>query len=398
MADSENEAQDSLALELLRHALQDGVFTYAEITPLLRKLLPPAAAGRHSLYDLLCLLLQRDDPDSLALSQRLHARIIDKASKAAGARRESMEPSWHDTPELAHLPPELPVGWQADYPTLTVLQQAARLERDRAFLLTAAPDLSAVLRAISEACAEQREHVRRQPLRWSLLSPFPPEAPAGSDGGPPASAADPAPTGAQTRLAELADRVTAAAPDTDVPAALRQLVGWPDAEAAPFLIRVCDAAPAWQPYVMHALALRTGRRAMGWPEWETWLQSADAGSQELQDSVMRLAREYGAELELLRLHEESDAPDAAREAALTSACAEAARRTFQPGEFVRRWEHVLTPADGIRLEGATPPSVPPPPILLRAVPPMPAPAPGPAGSIAEPHRPLPPLGARGHRR
>ncbi|MEI6210195.1 MAG: hypothetical protein WCR06_01090 [bacterium] len=395
MTDNGNEQQDSLALELLRHAVQENIFSYAEMAPLLQKILPPSNELRHSLYALQCRLLQRSDPESQLLAQRIHARIINKAAVAA-AQRTTADPSWQSTPELAHLPPDLPTGgWNTADQTLSVLQTAAKLERDRAFLLAVAPDLSAPMRALSESCARQQAYLLRLPMRWSLLDatilpldeqPTEVRHPSsdGQPGGPgaprtgmgkcdPDTASDPC-AERPGHLAELARLAAATAPDTDAPAALQQLVSWPTAEAVPFLLQVCADAPARHAYVMHALVLRTGIRSNTWREWKNWLERAHAGSQELRGAAIGLASEYRAELQLLRLREQADAADAGRETELSRASAEAAHRTFQPGEFVRRWEHVLTPAEVARIEGLNPSSLPPQPLrarIVQAPPPLP---------------------------
>lgn len=374
MTDNGNEQPDTLALELLRHAVQENIFSYAEMAPLLQKLLPSDTEAGHSLYALLALLLQRDDPESRLLAQRIHTRIINKAALAAAARRANAEQAWHNTPELSHLPPDLPAdGWSADDPTLTILQAAAMLERDRAFLLAVAPDMTIPLRTISEACARQQAHLRRHPMCWSLLdsTALPVDEPP-TEAGHPAGVGQP---GGPGHLAELARLAAASAPGTEVPDALRQLVSWPDAEAAPFLLQVCEAAPTLQPYVMHALALLTGIQAISWQEWRTWLQRIQNGSQKSRVSASRLTAEYQAELGLLRMREEANTLDATKDAALLRESAELALRTFQPGEFVRRWEHVLTPAEAARLQGLNPAALPQVPMMARVVASKPTPLP-----------------------
>jgi hypothetical protein len=362
MADLRKDGQEALALELLRHAVHENAFSYAEVTPLLQKLLPRAAEPAHSLYALMHLLQRRGDAEASALAQRIHTGIVHKAALAAQTRRTTPEYAWRTLPELAHLPPDLPIGWRDEDQTLAILRQTAAVERDRAFLLATTPDMTTPLRAIAEACIRQQEQFQRQTTRWLLLPP----ALLWSGFSPPPGCA--LPTGAtndpqaeeSARLADLARMAATAADDAGAPEALQRLVAWPDAVAAPFILQACMAAPALQPYAMHALALRTGIQSVHWEEWEDWLRRAGAASIELRAAAARLAEEYCDELRLLWLREQPCTPDPVLEATLAAAMAASARQGIQSSGFVHRWESSLTPAEVIRLGGslATPPPLP----------------------------------------
>ena len=364
MADLRNDGREALALELLRHAVHENAFAYAELAPMLQKLLPPAADHAHSLYFLMCLLQQRGGPEASALAQRIHTKIINKAALAAQTRRSNPAYAWRASPELAHLPPEVPNGWRNDEQALAILRQAAAITRDLAFLRAAAPDMTTPQRAITESCARQQEEFRSQRARWLLLPPtllwsgFTP--PPGS--ALPPGANDDTQAQESARLADLAHMAAAAEDSADVPDAMQRLVSWPDAMAAPFILQACTAAPALQPYAMHALALRTGLQSVRWQEWEDWLRRVGAASIELRAAAARLAEEYRDELRLLWLWEQSDRPDPALEATLAAALADSAHRFTHASGFINRWESVLTPAEVIRLGGSLVAPVAPPPL------------------------------------
>ena len=257
--------------------------SYAEVSTLLQKLLPRAPDDAHSLYFLMCLLQQRGDAEASALAQRIHTRIVHKAALAAQTRRTTPEYAWRTAPELAHLPPDIPIGWRDDAQTLDLLRQAAAVERDRAFLLAAAPDMTTPLRAITETCVRRQEQFRLQTARWFLLPPTllwsgftPPPGCA-----LPSGAADDPQAEESARLADLARLAATAADATVVPDAMQRMLAWPDAVAAPFILQACAIAPILRPYAMHALALRTGIQSVHWEEWEEWLQRAGADRIEL---------------------------------------------------------------------------------------------------------------------
>ncbi len=351
MTDFRKDGQEALALELLRHAAHESAFSYAEVSSLLQKLLPLATDDAHSLYFLMCLLQQRGDAEAAALAQRIHAGIVHKAALTAQTRRTTPEYAWRTAPELAHLPPDIPVGWRDDAQTMASLRQAAEVERDRAFLLVAAPDMTTPLRAITETCVQRQEHLRLQTARWFLLPPTslwsgftPPPGCA-----LPSGATDDPQAEESARLADLVRLAVTAADAAVVPEAMQRLVAWPDVLAAPFILQACTVAPILRPYAMHALALRTGIQSVHWADWEEWLQRAGAARIELHAVAASLADEYCDELRLLWLREQPGTPDPALEARLDAAVAESARRQIQPDDFVSRWESILTPTDVIRL-------------------------------------------------
>jgi hypothetical protein len=392
MTDHRNEKQELLALGLLRHAVQEELFTYTEMQPLLQKLLPLQPGAEHTLYTLLYRLRQQNDTQATLLAQRIHARIIQKAAQVDLPHSAPGDTTWQQIPELAHLPPDLPAAWPSEDQTLPILQQAARLERDRAFLLAVAPDMATPLQAITDAAARQQEELQRQPQCWSLLPPaFFADKLRGED-----PTSSPAPPDARACLEELANLATANATGPEVPDALQQLVAWPDAQAAPYLLKAGTCAPAWQPYIMQALALRTGLRTIHWQDWSRWLQRDHANRQTLLANAAGLAKEYPAELALLWLQEVADAPESVAADTLLAESAAIARRTFQPGEFVRRWEHILTPSEVIRLQGAGPipaphvaPQKSPPPLPPRYAT-MPVGAPTVTAAPAAPPAPVAP--------
>jgi hypothetical protein len=161
----------TLALELARHAVHEHLYTFAEVEPLLQKLLPRGSDAAHSPFALLCLLLDNADANAQTLAQRIHAGILKEALRAAQARRADPALPWHQVPALAHLPADLPIGWQYDDHVFAALRQAASLERDLAFLRAAAGDLAVPLHAVEGARTRQLEPVRRQASWWKLISP-----------------------------------------------------------------------------------------------------------------------------------------------------------------------------------------------------------------------------------
>ena len=365
MDDSQEIGPEMLALELSRYVAHSNTVSFAEMVPLLRKLLLKAEDGAYSPYVLLCQLQARPEPEAAALAQRFHAVILSEAVRMARDRQTNPGLDGHRSPLLAHLPPEMPAGWRKDEQALAVLKQAAQLERDRAFLLAAAPDMSGPLRVVNAACDSQQSLLRSQVACWSLI----PVSQLWSGFALPqkialslAVSSDPQ-AEEDARLADLAARATDV-PDYEPSQALKELVSWPDAAAAPYLRQVCDRAPMLKPFVMHALALRTQLDYASWSEWEGWLKRASDASGQLRSAAARLAEDFQGELRLLWLRQQAIASDPALIAAAEASVVQSAQRATQPGEFVRRWERALTPAEVSRFSGIIPaPTFPKPPPL-----------------------------------
>jgi hypothetical protein len=377
-SDRSQDGRETLALEVARQAVHEDLYSYAEMKPLMQRLLPRGTDAEHSPYALICRLLASGETEARILLPRVHAGIMKEAVNAAKALRGAPGYDWHSAPLLAHLPPDLPPGWRYDEALLEALRQAAQLERDRAFLGGTAPDLTGPVRAVGEACAHQAELLRGQPSRWSCFSAaelwagFAP--PAGT--ALPATAAVDARAEGDARLSELARLVVDSAAGPERTAALGRLVSWPDASAAAYLLQAC-VAPEVQAYTMHALALRSGVGYQNWSEWADWLRRAEEGSTRLRTAAARLAGEYRDELRLLWLRAQPGSPDPMLEEALQGAIAANARQHVDLAGFVRRWEIVITPFDIRRLAGG-PVAVQaelgatPPPLSWAEPPPLPA--------------------------
>lgn len=369
MDDLHKDGHTALALELLRHAVRDDLVSYDEAHPLLQTLLPRSADPAHAPYALLRLLLDSGEPAALALAQRIHTTILHEAVLAAQACRTNPGHAWRTSPALSHLPPEIPLAWQNDDLTLAALQQAVVLERDRAFLLATAPDLTGALRAVTEACSGQQDLIRAEPAGWRLLPPamlwsgfaLPPGTAL-----PPGAASDPQ-AEEDAQLAELVRLATAESGPAAFDA-LQRLVTWPDAAVAPFLLQACAAAPVCKTFAMHALALRTGLEYTTWWEWEKWLKRAGAAVVERRTAVVRMVDDFRDELRLLWVRAQAGSADAALETALAAAVTEAARRNHDAAGFLRRWERVLAPAEIARFEGSMPDAPARPPERARIVP------------------------------
>ena len=389
---------DVLALELTRYTAFNNALSLAEIMPLLRKLLSQHASVSYTAFDLLCLLQAREEVEAAVVAKRFHALMLKEAVLTAEVRLAKPELALRPSPLLDHLPQAMPMGWRNDEHVLAVLRQAAQLERDRVFLSTVAPDLSGPLHAVTAACGQQRRLLFALAARWDLL---PLSQLGANDAEPPESEIVPAElcdrrSGEEIQLEALAARVRAAAqtwaPGRAVPDALRELVAWPGAAAVAPLLAVCAETPAWQPYVEHALAFRTRLEYTQWEDWACWLKGVSEKAVKIREYAARLADEFRDELRLLRLKDPAGPRDDVRMAELESAAAERAKLTVGPAEFVRRWEHVLSPAEVRRLCGEPPaedrsqegveaqerearlPAPPPLPQKKEAAPPPPAPS------------------------
>lgn len=394
MVDPQDTETDLLALNLVRCAVHNNTVSYSEIVPLLRRLLPPSSGAAHSPYALLCLLQGQPDTDAAVLAKRIHTAILSEAARVARRRQSHPEQASLRSPLLAHLPPDIPGGWPSDKQGLNALRAAAQLERDRAFALAKAPALSHLIRAIHTDCEHQRTLLRKPPSRWRL---FPPsllwaDLTAALDTEPPPTAAPVRPDEESARLAELADLAAQAYPGYEAPPALQALVSWPSAAAAPFLRQVGTRAPAWQTFIEHALACRTGLEHQNWPDWDHWLEDVCRGLTDAQAEAALLAQEFRDELRLLWLRDQPGSPDPALEAELEAAARKSSLRTTASAAFVRRWEQALTPAEARMLSGAVPEPASPPPLpalpATQAYPPSPRPAatrPPPTPTLWETH-------------
>lgn len=366
MAELSEVGSEMLALELTRYTAFNNAISLTELLPLLRKLLPQNADAAHAPFDLLCLLQAREETEAAVLAKRFHVLILNEAVRTAQVRQAKPELDLRPSFLLSHLPPKMPSGWLNDEHVLVVLKRAAQLERDRAFLTAVAPDLTGPLSAVTAACAQQERLLRTLAARWSLLplSLIYAAEVAPLNGALSTAASADLRTEEEAQLEDLAERAKAAAetwlPGHEVPGVLQELVAWPRTAVAPYLRDVCAAMPAWCLYVEHALALRTGLEYSNWEEWDLWLKSVSEKADQFRDCAVRMADDFCDELRLLRLREQVGPQNADLLAALETA-AEGAKRTLLPAEFVRRWEHVLTPSEARRLVGSlsTPDEQPP---------------------------------------
>ena len=364
---------DVLALELNRFAVHSSTIPFTELVPLLRKLLLKTEDSRYSPYTLLCLLLARPEPEASALALRLHAAIMSEALRTARNRQTDPAVDWGLSPLLAHLPQKMPIGWRSDTMALAALKQAAQLERDHAFLQAAAPDMSVPLRSVTEALESQLALIRNQTDCWSLLPlsqlwsgfALPPDMSL-----PPATLRNPQ-AEEEAHLAELATRATDVF-DCNPSPALKELVAWPSAAAAPYLRQVCTGAPALQAFVMQALALRTRLEYSSWSEWSGWLQRISEAFIQFRTEAASLVDKFQNELRLLWLRQQTGGSAPALVAAAEVTVIQSAQRVTQPYEFVRRWEHALKPAEASRLTGSLPtPTLSVPPPILTSIPAQP---------------------------
>ena len=362
-----------LALELNRFAVNSSTIPYTELVPLLRKLLLKPEDSGYSPYSLLCLLLVRTEPEAAVLAQRLHAAIMGEALRTARIRQANPALDCSLSPLLAHLPQEMYVGWRNDPMALAALKKAAQLERDHAFLKATEPDMSAPLNTVAAALDSQQELLRSQDACWRLLPlsqlwsgfALPPNTSL-----PPDASRNPQ-AEEDARLSELATRA-ADLSGYDPSPALKELVAWPSAAAAPYLRQICARAPALQPFVMQALALRMLLEYSSWQEWDGWLKRISDAFGQFRNEVSALAENFKSELLLLWLRQQAGGSDPALVAAAEAAVVQSAQRATQPAAFVRRWEHALTPAEASRLTGSlpTPTLSKPPPLPTNVVAPV----------------------------
>jgi hypothetical protein len=309
---------------------------------------PRPVESEFSPFELIGIFLNSGNTKARTSALRMNAALLKTAAAAAQRRRVDSSFNWRADPALAHLPPELPVGWWKDDPIQIVLKQAALFERDRAFLLTCWPDMSAAIHAVAQACTNKKDQLRTQPTRWSSLSP----AQIWTGVVPPPGTTRPAAVDTwavnEIQLAKLAKLAADAPAGSDVSEALKLLLCWPDPASATFLLQAC-ITPSSQVYAAHALAVRTGAEYINWSEWAAWLKRAASGAAENRAAAIRLIDEFRPELATIWLREQPGPPDPALETALRVAVTERARQKTDPIEFVSRWRLVLTPAEIVRI-------------------------------------------------
>jgi hypothetical protein len=316
-----------------------------EADALLPTPLPRPEESEPSRFERICILLKSGDAKAQALALQMNAALIRTAAEAGQRRQVDYSHNWRADPALAHLPAELPVGWQNDDQIQMALRQSALLERDRAFLSTCWPDMSVAISAVAEACAHQEIQLRALRTRWTSLSPaqiwIGVVQPPGTTR-PPAAIDTWAAN--ETRLAELAKLAAVAPSGADVADALKLLLCWPDRASATFLLQAC-VTPLSQVYASQSLAARAGTEYTNWGEWEAWLKRAGSGASESRAAAIRLIDEFRPELATIWLSEQPGTPDPALETALRVAVAERARQKTDPIEFAHRWRLVLTPTE-----------------------------------------------------
>jgi hypothetical protein len=312
---------------------------------------PRLEESEFSRFELICIFLNSGNAKARTWALQLNAALLKTAADAGQRRRVDSSFNWRTDPALAHLPAELPVGWQNDDQIQMTLRQSALLKRDRAFLLTCWPDMSAAISAAAKACAHQENQLHEQHTRWTSLSPAHLWTGVTQPPGTKRPAAIDTWAANETRLAELAKLAAVAPAGADIPDALKLLLCWPDRASTTFLLQAC-VTPSSQVYASQALAARMGAAYTNWWEWEAWLKRAASEASQSRAEAIRLIDEFGPELATIWLREQPGTPDPALDTALGVVVAERARQKTDPIQFVHRWRLVLTPAEIDRISSS----------------------------------------------
>jgi len=349
MNDAQETSADKLALELSRFVANGNTIAFSELVPLLRKLLGKSDDVQYSPYALLALLLARPEPEANPLALRIHSVIMAEALRMARVRQANPTADWQQSPLLAHLPPEMPVGWRNDTMAFTTLKQVVQLQRDHAFLQSKAPDLSGPLNTIATALTNHLTILQKTPVCWSLIpvSQLWTDFSLPPDTSLPSSAFRDSRADEDTYLKELVARVTEN-PGQGLSPALKELVAWPAAAAAEYLHKICVASPTRQAFVMQALALRTQLEYTSWTEWGGWLKRTSEAFAQLRTEAALLTTQFKNELRLLWLRQQADISNPALIANIEAAAVLSAEHDTDPGEFVRRWDYALMPSEASR--------------------------------------------------